>query len=339
MNKNKFYWLSFSLLLVMSLTGCAMWPSLQEDSTVDPEKASIPACQSLKIYEKYDNGEIKKDSNNQPIKKNVGEYDIAKSCAYLTMGEFSKMLEDTGNFDRAAAYAALGIGTAVGSVLGFNGTEDTLKGLGIGSGSLLGLTSIVKTDMQRAILGKALKDVSCLIRAADAINYETPDKNQIQANIISQEKDMIGLADPTDSKALLYDYVTQDFILSGKSYLKAMEAKKNNIPGELASAVNEIRMDVRQKLSSMSSPQTVLSEQRDRIDDMIGGLLEKAKHKKESEEKLLTISLFALDDANRTKFNKLLAETPVDPNDEFKERLDLIFSGCASEPAKSAHEN
>lgn len=133
----------FKLLLVsfiaISVSGCALWPQLKADADLTPSTAKDNLC-------------LKPEN--------------AENCALLTMEEISGMLEDAGNFDRATAYVLLGLGTATGATLAFEGSEDLLKGLAVGTGALLGLDAVVNTDGQKKVLKAGLKSMSCAYRAS-----------------------------------------------------------------------------------------------------------------------------------------------------------------------------
>lgn len=325
-----------ALPLTLSLSGCAMWPKLDSDSTIDPTKAQVPVCLSLKAsYKDAAGNDVAYD-----------QYTLAKGCAYQTMEDLSTMIEATGTFDRAASYAALGIGTGVGAVLGFKGTTDTLKGLGILSGSLLGLNSIVKTDAQRTILGKALKDVSCLMRSADAImSTDTPFtstkvSNNFHLTTTKDNQAAVKIDEATFQDPMIMISATMLGIKSSAynnaalSYDSTMNAKKANIPSELASSVMAIRMDVRQQINSLSDSQTILSDQQDRVTKMIGDLVAKKNAKNAALTQLLDAQNFSY----MLGKTSLVSSTP-DPETQFDNKLSQVFNDCASEPAKSAIGN
>ncbi len=322
--KSTYSKISVSLLLALALTGCAMWPSLNAYSSLDPTVSQVPACLSLIAFEKGNDG---KPDKSKPI----DTYDVAKKCAYLTLEEFSRMLEDTGDFDRTASYAALGIGTGVGAVLGFNGTKDMLKGLGLLSGSLLGLTSIVKTDTQRAILGKALKDVSCLIRSANIVHEQ--DKDSLQTSMLVTSNNMECTKDNNTSCMIKVAFL--DLSKAHTLYTKIRLTKLVTIPLDLASAVSEIRMDVRQKLNSMSNSQSILAEQQDRVNGMIGGLMAEKKREDAAKEKAILYTQLS-DNTNRTEIEANLSKFKTDEPSAFDAQLTQVFKDCASETAKTA---
>lgn len=335
-----------ALPLTLSLSGCAMWPKLDSDSTIDPRRAQVPVCLSLKAYYTDASGKLVPDRNHHGEYLAYDQYTLARGCAYQTMEELSTMLEATGTFDRTISYAALGIGTGVGAVLGFKGTTDTLKGLGILSGSLLGLNSIVKTDAQRTILSKALKDVSCLMRSADAImSMDAPSTTMMVNNDfhITTTKDnqaAVEIKGVQFQEPMILMSATMLGIKSSayndavSSYASTVKAKKTNIPSELASAVMAIRMDVRQQINSLSNSQTILSDQQDRVTKMIGDLVAKKNAKNAAMTQLLDARNFSY----MLGTTSLVSSTP-DPETQFDNKLSQVFNDCASEPAKSAIGN
>ncbi|MES9969868.1 MAG: hypothetical protein ABW092_07510 [Candidatus Thiodiazotropha sp.] len=132
---------------ILVLSGCAAWPTLEGPDIFDPTKSTniIPCSPS-------------------------GDWNKAKKCAEGTLVELNDLLIDTGKYQRGMAYAATSIGTIVGGILAFDGSDNWLKGMAVVSGGLLGMNAVVKPDQQRLILQTAYNDMLCALEAASALH-------------------------------------------------------------------------------------------------------------------------------------------------------------------------
>lgn len=98
------------------LNGCAFWPSINSADKLNPDSNPVKGCLALNLT-----------------------YDQSQNCAHQTLNEIDGMIDNTGYFDRGFSYLVLGVATAAGGAIGFGSSVDTLKSLGIVSGSLLGI--------------------------------------------------------------------------------------------------------------------------------------------------------------------------------------------------------
>lgn len=266
-----------ALLSVSLLSGCGtMWPSIKADKDVKPSDATTSVCIT-------------------------DIYATARGCALLTIDEISTLLESTGEFDRATAYTALGLGTVTGGVLAYKGSENTLKGLAVLSGGLLGLTSTVSAKQQRTALEKGLKEMTCSLRTAEALQSSSirlkvasdsfASLNAISSiNIISADAKMSALymnntfssiADG-GAKALAISARTREAMhleSLTKSYVsnfQALNSAQASVARKLSNAVIDIRASLRSSLSNLNpSPDDTLKTQSNRIVDMAGEVIRK----------------------------------------------------------------
>lgn len=269
MKRNTIQQATFITLSAIALTGCsAMWPRIGPDSDLKP---------------------ITGGANNIPCI--TYDYSEAKSCALQTIEEISKLLEAVGQFDRATAYSALGIGTITGGVLAYKGSEHILKGLAVVSGGLLGLNSTVNTKQQRIILEKGLKDMTCSLRAAEALNnFNDGEKSEIISNLKLDKDNIKTSTNPytsfinenrtTDNKTLehIIKFNEQKNIEAIKNSrnmtLLAIATAKVSAGQKLSNAVIQIRAEIRSKLSDIySSTDGIYKSQSDRIVDMTGEII------------------------------------------------------------------
>lgn len=266
-----------ALLSASVLSGCGtMWPSIKADKSLSPTSAA-------------------------PLPCITDSYDTARKCALLTIDEISTLLESTGEFDRATAYTALGLGTVTGGVLAHKGSENTLKNLAVLSGGLLGLTSVVSTKQQRTILDKGLKEMTCSLRIAESLQSSSLSLNVANASFsnlnssppiktISADTKMGALhaantfSSFTDAgaKALAISARTREAMhleALTKSYVsnfQALNSAQASVATKLSAAVIDIRASLRSSLADLSAnPNDVLKTQSNRIVDMAGEVIRK----------------------------------------------------------------
>lgn len=296
-------------LLLLSLSGCAMNPGIKRDETLDVTSQVSPCITS------------------DPA--------VARKCALFSISEFSRALEQAGDYDRSAAYATLGLGTLTGAALGFKAPEDAVKGLAVISGGLLGLNSVVNTKEQKAVLEKGLKEVVCLIRAFDAVQLSStalgisnaqflkagtqPSVNILQARTLSTKLKIPPGTPPGQIALLTFDSNSraakiEDITKSLSSGIVTLSSAQSTAGGELSAGVMNARAEVRRGLAgSTSASDDFLKTQEDRIVAMTGAIIKK-----------------------RAEMEKKAAESPSDGSSEENEAVSQAKNFVAETAAVAA---
>jgi len=248
------------------LGGCALWPQVVSDSDFKPSGKESIYCKTT-------------------------DYDRAMTCATSTLLVFSDMLTDTGNFDRGAAYAAWSLATVTGGILEHDGGKGVLKGLGVVSGGLLGLTSMLNTDAQRRILLTGYEQLECAMRAARAAK-EAPTQFANAFAPGSTFKDLLGSFSPyvagrsskltnaaainplevfQEQKTNLHYQEISTAMVQG---LLAIASAEASVGTQLSDAVLSIRHDVRTQLEGLvNTSEEDMNNQRNRVVDMVGEII------------------------------------------------------------------
>ena len=107
--------------------------------------------------------------NNSDFYCLTDDFNIARKCALYSVAEFAGLLQKNGNFDRRTAYSLLFLGTASAVATGFDFNEDVLKSAAVATGSIVGIREITSSDTRREVLQLGIKQMSCAIQAADAV--------------------------------------------------------------------------------------------------------------------------------------------------------------------------
>lgn len=271
----------------------------------------------------------------------TSHYPIARECAELTIDEIGDLLESTGNFDRGAAYAALGLATATGTVLAFHGGGTALKGLAVATGSLLGLNSVVKTKEQRPILEKALKDMSCYLRAADSINnIETTDIDKLSTSVrtsfSSLRLSQANIAASVEKGSyenvavILQGTYSEEIEGNNNNILASVRAAKKSIGTELSSAVIARRAEIRKSLAALTpEPSSLVDVPRDRTISIVAKTIMTRTEQKKILNKPLALS--GLNENGLKVTQEILALT---------EAVSTVFSSCvdpATDKALNPH--
>lgn len=328
-----------TLICVSMLSGCAFWPRITPDDELKLSEAITNPC----ITDDYAN---------------------AQKCAVLTAQELGKMLEDTGGFDRGAAYVALGLATATGGIVAFSGGETALKALAVASGSLLGLNAVVNTKQQRPILKKGLDDMICYIKVADSIykldgsnrnssiletdsltrnlrEAQEAERNYPGSKVKSREgKAFLNSAEgrsvmeivnrsKTEANIRSADYF-QKLSMNNSRMIQSVNSAKSSIGTQLSGAVVAKRAELRAALAGLTPElESILNTQRNRVVDMTGEVIRlRAEHEKKLKEKQPNIDT---DTARETRISQELVETTS--------KVAVVFGECVDPATQKAIEN
>ncbi|WP_085908485.1 hypothetical protein [Kiloniella majae] len=279
-----YYFSKLVLLISVStiMSACATWPKLKDDNKLDVTNAGNSKCY---------------------------EAQHAKACALLTITEISELLEDAGDFDRITAYTLLGIGTATGATLAFDGSEDLLKGLAIGTGSLLGLDSVVNTDGQKTVLKAGLKSMACAYRTVltlEETSLKLHDKSSLDEinspltftsytkayNFLPNNTDLTGKsADElryiafVSGQGLLEEHAFEALSHSGNQITTSLDSARVSAYQKLSAAVINIRAEVRRGLAeTVPNLDEIERDQSKRIVDMVGEVIKRRADLEEKEK-------------------------------------------------------
>jgi len=295
---------TLGFVITILLSGCAFWPTYKLD-TIGKLTPRVTAT----------------DDNC----KNTGldSYEKAKSCVVQSLNIVDEMISQTGDFDRGFSYLTIGIASAVGGVMGFNGTKDTLKALGLGSGSLLGINTVIDTNTQRTILTKARDELSCVLRAADA-------KKQANDNVSSHSEnykvnfepliDQIDHDSTKNNKVLsLYE---SNYSISVAQLVKTLNASTPSIISkQLMTQYLLIISDLRKSLANSSQHADLYQTQKDRVAQMIG---DSVRATNKAEEQLNILMSFNINLPSASDNLDALTQPILD-----------VFKDCASDGAKT----
>lgn len=259
-------------LVGLSLTSCAMWPTLKPDSELKPATATDIECRT-------------------------SSFDTAYACAFSAHAELTALIDGVGDYNRSSSYAAWVLGTATGGVLAFDGGESVLKGLAVGAGGLIGLNSIVKTDQQIQAVSRAKSQLSCAMSVAQQIHESA--NSQAMANLKTSSLAAVRTIDSERAKALAVEIDKKNTLLGVesamakyraasediqfKSIAKASTAVASSVSSadagiglKLSNAVFTIRDQLRAELAGMVvNDEKAMMDQRNHVVDMAGEVIRK----------------------------------------------------------------
>lgn len=277
-----------------------------------------------------------KADGNPDIPCITNEYDKARNCAIQTINEISELLADTGKFSMGMAYGLLGIGTVAGGVLAFDGSEKLLKGLAVGTGSLLGLNTVVNPDLRRTVLKKGLKDMVCALRAAEAVKAaagsDHPTASFDAGTLIPTILSTIRSSNLNPMNQGIQSVLFTQRILAlqtlsetNTQLVNSLKSAKINNPTTLSTAVINIRAEIREKLAdTIPDIEALASNQRNGIIDKVGEIVKRSADAKEAIAKTPDLKNFLQD--NQTVLGSFQIR-----NKPFNETAQSLFDKSAAD--------
>lgn len=261
------------ILVVVSLSGCAGYPVLKSQQEFRP-------------------------ATNSGIPCNTFDYSIALRCAATLDEELSDLTKGVHDYNLFSSYTAWVLGSVTGGVLAFDGGEDVLKGLAVGTGSLIGFNAVVKPEEQRKIASAAQTELNCIVSVAEAVHeaegsaalkaVEGESQAAIQGISAARMNAMAPIVEAAKSGASAdaqeyFNYFRaqeqdQQFMVMAKTAREVSQSVVSGakIGGKLSKAVLSLRQRVKDQLTANSTIEDdAAKKQRDLIVGMAGETVKK----------------------------------------------------------------
>jgi len=267
--------LALIVLASLTMSSCAMWPTLKDDKDLKPAAANEILCRT-------------------------DDFDTAYKCAAATHAELSDLVDGVGDYNRSSSYAAWVLGTATGGVLAFDGGESGLKGLAVGAGGLIGLNSVVKTDEQIRVVSKAKDELNCVMTVAKQVHaagtsplithlptHAIAAVQSIQGAQVQALEKFAAIARPPSVAELVASEMARinattvdlkfiEMSKTSEAVASSVNSANAGLGIELSNAVFVIRDRVRAALAGMSvSDEKTMLDQRNHVVDMAGEIIRK----------------------------------------------------------------
>jgi hypothetical protein len=207
--------------MAVSLGGCAFWPTPPGDFNTG-EQTEVQYC--------------------------TGEG--ARNCAEETRNAIVGSKTDAFHVQLASSYVLLGLGTATGAVIAFDGARGLVKWLALSAAAVLGLDTVVRPSNQRTIYSTAERRITCEIakyEALEALSGDDPenppapltDLRGIRGNALGNSQRFIEEAAPLVSEQRVVSPQAAELVAAAAADAASNERNVAQLADEIIRLVEE----------------------------------------------------------------------------------------------------